>query len=115
MTFDTLSETIESKAIGSKIDLLIAEKILEAERDWIEPMNDLDDFIIALETEIGGETSKNNLIMLLDRYQINGFENSAWNTESVAILLEIFELTQENNLKTIFENLSYQISSKNND
>lgn len=109
MTFEALYSFLKNKETQSKTDLLIVEKILEAERDWTKPLNNLSEFIIALEAEIGGETSKNNLIKLLGSYQINGFENSPWKTESVTILLEIFELTQENNLNIIFEDLSNRI------
>ena len=112
MTFDTLFDIVENKAVENETDLLIAEKILEAERDWIKPLYDLNEFILVLETEIGGETSKTNLIKLLNRYQKNGFINSAWNTESVTILLEIFEFTEDNCLKTVFENLSKKINAE---
>jgi len=112
MTFETLFDTVEKKAVENKTDLLIAERILEAEKDWIKPLYDLNEFILALETEIGGETSKDNLIKLLNRYQKKGFINSAWNTESVTILLEIFEFTEDNCLKTVFENLSKKINAE---
>jgi hypothetical protein len=112
MTFETLFNAVENKTVENKTDLLIAERILEAERDWINPLNDLNEFILALETEIGGKTSKANLITLLERYQKDGFINSAWNTESVTILLEIFDFTKDNSLKTVFENLSKKISAE---
>ena len=112
MTFDILFDIVEKKAVENKTDLLIAERILEAERDWIKPLYDLNEFILELENEIGGETSKDNLIKLLNSYQKNGFINSAWNTESVTILLEIFEFTEDSCLKTVFENLSKKINTE---
>jgi hypothetical protein len=110
MTFDNLFDIVEKKTFKNRTDLLIAERILEAERDWIKPLYYLNEFILELENEIGGETSKDNLIKLLNRYQKNGFTNSAWNTESVTILLEIFEFTEDSSLKTIFENLLMKIN-----
>jgi len=110
MNFETLLNIIKNNTPVDKTDLLIADLILEAERDWIKPLNNLDEFILALEEEIGGETSKINLIKLLARYQVNGFKNSAWNTESIMALLEIFELSENDNLKTIFQDLSGRLS-----
>ncbi len=110
MNFENLLNIIENNTFADKKDLLIADLILEAEKDWIKPLNNLDEFIAVLEAEIGGETSKINLVKLLDQYQINGFKNSAWNTESVTALLEIFELVEGNSLKTIFQDLSGRLS-----
>jgi hypothetical protein len=110
MTFDILFDIVEKNTFENKTDLLIAKRILEAERDWIKPLYDLNEFILELENEIDGETSKDNLIKLLNSYKKNGFIDSAWNTESVTILLEIFEFTEDSCLKTIFENLSKKIN-----
>ena len=40
MTFDILFDIVEKKAVENKTDLLIAERILEAERDWVKPLYD---------------------------------------------------------------------------
>lgn len=53
MTFDKLFDALENNQIETKTDRLIVEKILEAERDWIVPISDLNDFISLLEKEIG--------------------------------------------------------------
>ena len=110
MTFDKLFDALENNQIETKTDRLIVEKILEAERDWIVPISDLNDFISLLEKEIGDKASKSNLSKLQDRYQINGFKNPAWNAESVYSLLEILELTDSDNLNTVFTDLSNRIN-----
>lgn len=110
MTFDDLFTALETNQIESKSDRRIVEKILEAERDWNVPISDLNEFIGLLEREIGDKASESNLIKLRDRYQINGFRNSVWNTESVYSLLEIFEITDSSDLRTIFNGLTNRLN-----
>ncbi|MDO6492889.1 hypothetical protein Q4487_16505 [Cellulophaga sp. 3_MG-2023] len=112
MTFDNLFNALENNLIESKTDRQIVERILEAERDWIVPVSDLNEFIELLEKEIGDKVSKSNLSKLQDRYQINGFKNSAWNAESVYSLLEIFELTDSVDLSSVFNDLSNRMNKK---
>ena len=112
MTFEKLYDLIENNSIRNKTDLLIIEKILEAEGDWIKPLDNLDEFVIALENEIKGETTKTNLERQIVEYTKDGFITSAWNTESITTLIEIFDLTQDENLKTTFKNLQTKISAE---
>ncbi|WAC02998.1 hypothetical protein N7U66_05045 [Lacinutrix neustonica] len=112
MTFDNLFDVLENNQIESKTDRQIVERILEAERDWVVPVSDLNQFIDLLEKEIGDKASKSNLSKLQDRYQINGFKNSAWNAESVYSLLEIFELTDSTDLNSVFTDLSNRINKE---
>lgn len=112
MTFDDLHNALENNQIESDIDKKIVQLILEAERDWIVEMSNLDEFISLLEIEIGDETSKTNLSKLQNQYRINGFKNSAWNAESVYSLQGIFELTEKNVLKEIFTDISNRLNKK---
>ena len=111
MEIDYLFDLIEENKIEDKFDKLIVEKILEAERDWIHPIDDLSDFISQLEEEIGGDTTKENLDKLLKKYSKNGFKNSAWNSESISYLLEIFNWTGYGSLKFVFENLTQKLNT----
>jgi len=110
MTFDNLFDALENNQIESKTDRLIVEKVLEAERDWAVPVSTLNDFLELLEKEIGERATKDNLSKLQDRYQINGFKNSAWNAESVYSLQEIFDLTDLDDLNSVFTELSKRIN-----
>lgn len=112
MTFGKLLEVLESNQINKSSDRAIIERILEAERDWVVPINNLNEFISLLKEEIGDIPTKSNLANLLKKYEKNGFQNSAWNAESICALLEIFELKNSDNLITVFEELKNNIEKK---
>ena len=110
MTFEILHNVLENNRIENETDREIIKLILEAERDWNTPIYNLKEFIKRLEDEIGDRASKNNLIKLQNKYQKNGFQNSAWNSESIYSLLDIFKLTETNDLNSIFNNISNQLT-----
>jgi len=109
MKIDDLFDLLDNNKIENKFDKLIAERIIEAERDWKDPINDLEEFISLLEKEIGSETTKKNLEILLKKYNKNVLTNSSWNSESICYLIDIFEWTGYSNLKLAFENLSNRL------
>ena len=104
LTFDKLIDLIEENRFENNTYKKIAEKILDAQRDWKTSVNNLNEFITALEKEIGGTATKTGLNKLLKKYDRNITQN-AWKAESVSSLLEIFELTKEINLRKIFNEL----------
>ena len=107
LTFDKLFDLVEENRFENETDRKIAEKILEAENDWGDwktSVKNLNEFIIALEKEVGGTVTKTSLNKLLKRYNRNIAQN-AWEAESVCSLLEIFEFTKEVNLRKIFNEL----------
>ena len=112
MTFDKLYNLLEENLIDVNKDRLIAEKIIEAETDWVDSLTEFDDFIEILEKEIGGETTKSNLKKLLAKYSPNGLPTSTWNSESVYALIEIFDLTGFSTLRKVFEDLSNRLNKK---
>tara|TARA_B100000949_G_C13930912_1_gene304832 strand:+ start:145 stop:354 length:210 start_codon:yes stop_codon:yes gene_type:complete len=65
----------------------------------------LNDFIVILEKEIDGDVNKSNLENLLKKYHRN-IAKYTWEAESVTSLLDIFELTNEKDLRTIFYKLT---------
>jgi hypothetical protein len=105
MTFDKLFDLIEENQFENETDRKIAEKILEAERDWKISLDSLNDFIIILEKEVGGNVTKTSLNKLLKKYNRN-IAQYAWESESVCYLLDIFELTKETELRKIIINLT---------
>lgn len=111
MKIDDLLDLLESNQIENRFDKLIVERIIEAERDLKVPINDLNEFINFLEREVGSELIKENLELLLEKYCKNGFVNSAWNSESVSYLIDIFDWTGYSNLKLVFENLTNRLNS----
>jgi len=111
LTFDKLFDLIEEKKFENENDRKIAEKILEAERDWRISMESLNDFIIILEKETAGSVTKKSLNKLLKKYNQN-VAKYAWEAESVCYLLEIFELTDLEDLRLIFTDLSNRINKK---
>jgi seryl-tRNA synthetase len=107
MTFDKLFDLIEENQFANESDKKIAEKILEAENDWGDwksSVNNLNEFINVLEKEVGGTVTKKSLNELLKKYNRNISQN-AWEAESVCSLLEVFEFTQEVDLRKIFNEL----------
>ena len=107
LTFDKLFDLVEENRFENETDRKISEKILEAENDWGDwktSVKNLNEFIIALEKEVGGTVTKTSLNKLLKRYNRNIAQN-AWEAESVCSLLEIFEFTKEVNLRKIFNEL----------
>jgi hypothetical protein len=111
LTIEELFDLVENNKIENKADKKIAEIILDAESDWIISILSLNDFLVVLEKEIDGNTTKPNLEKLLKKYNQN-ISRFAWETASVSYLLEIFELTNEKDLKTIFYNLTERINKK---
>lgn len=107
LTFDKLFDLVEENRFKNETDRKIAEKVLEAENDWGDwktSVKNLNEFIIALEKEVGGTVTKTSLNKLLKKYNRNIAQN-AWEAESVCSLLEIFEFTKEVNLRKIFNEL----------
>ena len=107
MTFDKLVELIEENRFRNKNDRKIAIKIIEAERDWRISFDTLNEFIIELEKEADGIVTKSSLKKLLNKYKEN-ISRNAWEMESVTYLIDIFELTNETELRKIIINLSAQ-------
>jgi hypothetical protein len=108
LTFDKLFDFVEENRFVNETDRKIAEKILEVENDWGDwktSVKSLNEFIIALEKEVGGIATKTSLNKLLKKYNRNIAQN-AWKAETVCSLLEIFELTKETELRKIFNNLT---------
>ena len=111
VTFDNLFILVEENLLENETDKKIAEKILQAENDWGDwktSVNNLNEFILTLESEINGITSKSNLERLLNRYNEN-LSKFAWEAESICSLLEIFELTNETELRNVFYALSLKL------
>ncbi len=111
LTFNKLRDLIEENQFENETDRKIAEKILEAERDWRISLESLNDFIILLEKEVGGTVTKISLNKLLKKYNRNIAEY-AWEMESVTYLLAIFELTEETELRNVFAGLTKKIKTE---
>ena len=115
LTFDELFDFVEEDLFENSDDKLIVEKILEAERDWGDYTNfvsSLHEFTIVLENETKGALTQPNLKKLLQRYNQN-LSKYAWEAESICSLLEIFELTDEKELRNIFLDLDKNIRLRN--
>jgi hypothetical protein len=101
LTIDELNDLFENGDIKNPTDKRIAELILDAERDWVFTIHNLNDFLVILEREIDGEATKENLNKLLDKYNAR-IEKYSWESESINSLIQIFDLTGDNNLRKIF-------------
>ena len=113
LTFDKLFDLIEGNQFENETDKKIAEKILEAERDWRISLEFLNDFITVLEKEVGGTVTKTSLDKLLKKYNQN-IAQYAWESESVSYLLDIFDLTKKTELRIIFNELAEKLNKKMN-
>jgi hypothetical protein len=111
LTFDELYDLIEENRIEKETDKRIAEKILEAERDWRISFETVNEFISVLEKAVNGTVTKSSLNKLLKRYKQNILQN-AWEMESVSYLLDIFELTNETELRKIIINLTEKVKTE---
>ena len=111
LTFDELHDLIEENRIEKETDKRIAEKILEAERDWRISFETVNEFISVLEKAVNGTVTKSSLNKLLKRYKQNILQN-AWEMESVSYLLDIFELTNETELRKILINLTEKVKTE---
>ncbi|WMI68253.1 hypothetical protein [Mangrovimonas sp. YM274] len=111
MTFDKLFDLIEENRFETETDKKIAEKILEAERDWRISFETVNDFIGVLEKVVDGTVTKSSLNKLLKKYKRNIYQN-AWEIESVSYLLDIFELTQKTELRKIINNLTEKVKTE---
>ncbi|MFZ3576271.1 hypothetical protein [Tenacibaculum finnmarkense] len=108
LTFDKLFDLVEENRFTNESDKKIAEKILEAENDWGDwktSVKNLNEFIVVLEKEVGGTVTKTSLNKLLKKYNRNIAQNM-WEAETVCSLLEIFDFTQETELRKIFNELT---------
>ncbi len=104
LTFDKLFDLLEENQFENETDKKIAQKIIEAERDWKTSVNDLNEFINVLEKEVEGTVTNVSLNKLLKKHNRNLSKN-AWESESICSLLEIFEFTQEHDLRKIFKEI----------
>lgn len=114
LTFNKLFDLVEKNRFVNEADRKIAEKILEAENDWGNwktSVKNLNEFIIALEKEVGGTVTETSLNKLLKKYNRNISQN-AWEAESVCSLLAIFEFTKEVDLRKIFNELIKNIRTE---
>jgi len=112
LTFDRLIDLTDESGIYDQNDLKIIECILDAQNDWGEtqnPVNSLNDFLMALEKEIGGNVTKKSLKKLLSKYHRNISQNM-WEAESVSSLLQVFELTDRTDLNLIFTDLTRKVT-----
>ena len=108
LTFDQLLDFVEENQTASEIDKKIAQKILEAERDWRTSFVTLDSFISTLEKTVGGTITKSSLNKLSRHYKQNVLQN-AWELESISYLKDIFDLTKEKELRNIVTELTEKI------
>ena len=111
LTFDKLHDLIEENRFEKETDKRIAEKILDAERDWRISFETINEFISVLEKVVDGSVTKSSLNKLLKKYKRNISQN-AWEMESVSYLLEIFELTKETELRKIIIKLTEKVTSE---
>jgi len=108
LTFDQLFDFVEENQTATEIDKKIAQKILEAERDWRTSFDTLDSFISTLEKTVGGTITKSSLNKLSRHYKQNVLQN-AWELESISYLKDIFDLTKEKELRNIVAELTEKI------
>ena len=108
LTFDQLIDLADESLVYDQNDLKIIKCIINAQNDWGDaqnPVNSLNDFLIALEKEVGGNITKNSLKKLLSKYYQN-ISRNMWEVESVTSLLEVFEWTDKTDLNLIFSDLT---------
>lgn len=111
LTFDKLFDLIEENRFQNETDKKIAEKILEAERDWRISFETLNEFTSVLEKAVDGTVTKSSLNKLLKKYKRNISQN-AWEMESVSYLLDIFELTKQTDLRKIIITLTEKVKAE---
>ncbi len=111
LTFDKLFDLIEENRFENEADKRIAEKILEAERDWRISFETVNEFISVLEKAVNGTVTKSSLNKLMKKYKRNILQN-AWEMESISYLLDIFGLTKETELRKIINNLTEKVKTE---
>ena len=110
LSFSRLFDAVENNEFDKERDLEIATRVLNAHRDWDDSIVEIDtlgEFIYVLEYRMNAKTTKYNLQKLLKKF--NSIGKNSWNAESVCYLLEIFELSEETELKTIFQHLAKKV------
>ena len=100
---------VNSNQIKNPIDLKIAKKLIDAQRDWRTSIPTLFDFIQVFELEVNDQLTKSNLNKLMDRYQRN-IPRYAWEIESLSYTLDIFEWTTKEDLKETIIDLVKRIN-----
>jgi len=111
LEIDAIYDLLENNQIKNRLDKAIAEKIIEAENDWVEPIENLQIFIQILENETSSAT-KEELENLLNKLRDNNLPKNVWKAESISSLLEIFDYTGYHNLKAVFREFTDKYSSK---
>ncbi|TCI85708.1 hypothetical protein [Tenacibaculum sp. M341] len=71
LTFDKLFDLIEENRFENETVKKIAQKIIEVERNWKTPVNDLNEFINVLEKEVEETVTSVSLNKLLKKYNRN--------------------------------------------
>ena len=114
LTYDKLFDIIQGNRFINKVDKKIAEKILEVENDfgdWKTSVKNWNKFILLLEKEINGKTTKLHLEKLLIQHKEN-LSKFTWETETSCSLLKVFELTNKTELREVFHKLIKKLKAK---
>jgi hypothetical protein len=80
-------------------------KLINAELDWRNNHEYVNDFISEIELEAGGKITKESLNELLNFYSRN-IVRFAWEAESIYSLIEIFKYTNDTDLRVIVDKLT---------
>lgn len=106
MTFDEIYNLIEDD--NNNIDQrtkFALERIIQAETDWRTEIKSLKEFIGLIENRVNGESSIVNVSKKNKQFEAN-IPDNAWEAESFASIMEVFEYDPSKSIREIFEEIT---------
>lgn len=102
ISFSQMESLIETTTIDKDLVHCI-EAIIAAENDWPESLEFFDEFILAVEEYIRGETTWKNIENFC---QLSSGTNDIWKSESICMLVDAFKYGQGESLKEILTKIA---------
>ena len=108
MDIEHTQELLDIETDLSDKNRIAIEIFLAAINDWPKPCNTFEDYELDLRYFIGAETTKDNLINAEKNINV---VHSAWESESIAGVVQLFDFLGENlSLKEIINKLNQQLA-----
>ena len=103
-TLDELFELVYNHPETESKVQIACENFVAAEIDWRTSSDNLEVFIDKVEKMIGGDSTKNNIIKLINKYEPFAL-NYAWELEYLTTLLNVFDYDKNKTLREIFNSI----------
>lgn len=98
-----IEEMVDKEQFSPKMKIVV-QVLLSAINDWPDPLDNFNDYDLAVKNFIKNATTKKNIELTLGKVD---FSKYAWEVESLSVLLEVFDQFEEDiSIKEIISSIS---------